>query len=72
MTKFRAALATLSILTLAGCATEPQVSEAPATAISGPVKLGAGDSIGRSLTRMDRAIAGAQTRNRTLAAHPDE
>ncbi len=70
MTKLRAA-STLAVLTLilAGCSSAPELSVAPSAQAG---RLGVGDSIGRHLSRTDRAIAGADVRDRALASHPDE
>jgi len=37
----------------------------------GPVRLGAGDSLGMNLHRTDHAIAEAAAREQTLASHPE-
>ena len=59
----------LGVAALAGCASSaPAARSGPA---DGPVRLGAGDSLGMNLHRTDHEIARVKSREPTLAAHPD-
>jgi len=71
MQKLRAMLAGLSIVTLGACASEEK-AEAPRPMNVDPIHIGAGDHLGMQLGRTDRAVAGAEARDRALASHPED
>ncbi len=66
------ALLGIASLSLVGCAGDQQTTVTESPEVASTQRLGASDSRGRSLFQTDRGIAEAESRDRTLAAHPDE
>ena len=66
------ALIGIAALSLVGCAADQQTTVTESPEVAATPRLGAGDSLGRTLFQTDRGIAEAESRDRTLAAHPDE
>ena len=68
----RASLVCLTLLALAGCATDRSDYQATKPIDVSPIRIGAGDRLGMDLARTDHAIAGAEAHDRALASHPDD